>query len=119
MKKSIPDELWNSIVIAFIGEIYSNIRAIAIGYDNDSITFRYYLDREPIDFDYESLEIVATNFDACSPASIPIKNIDIECIYLKEDKMMNSDALIQVRFLTSEEGGGETKIFLGINMDVL
>ncbi len=107
MKKTIPDELWNSIVIAFIGEIYSNIRAIAIGYDNDSITFRYYLDREPIDFDYESLEIVATNFDACSPASIPIKNIDIECIYLKEESRKDIDPLSSLFYARREYDLGQ------------
>ena len=102
MKKLIPDKLWKSIVIAFIGEIYCNIRAIAIGYDGDSIIFRYYLDREPMDFDYESLEVVATNFDSCRPASMPIKNINIECVYLKEKSRKDIDPLSSLFYAKRE-----------------
>lgn len=46
----------------------------------NSLVIRYYLEREPVDFDYESLEVVATNVTALIGAhSIP--HIKIECEY--------------------------------------
>lgn len=52
----LPDWLRLWFQSALISEIYPEIRAIAVGYSPSlKLTVRYYLDREPVDFDYESL----------------------------------------------------------------
>ncbi|MCM2131778.1 hypothetical protein [Larsenimonas rhizosphaerae] len=85
----IPSWLVDIFRIALLGEIYPNIRAIAVGYcDNGSVLIRYYLDREPTDFDLESIEIVATNLDALDGKEQCIDKIDVQCIHstsLKRD----------------------------------
>ncbi len=92
-KEQIPDWLCDYLRIAFLGEIYSNIRAIAIACNNkeDEIVIRYYLDREPSDYDYESIEVVATNLDALLP--IKLKKLDIECVQYKDESFNNIDPL--------------------------
>jgi len=79
--KAIPDWLILCVWRALIGEIYPAIRAVAISIsEKNSLVIRYYLEREPVDFDYESLEVVATNVTALIGAhSIP--HIKIECEY--------------------------------------
>ena len=71
--KAIPDWLILCVWRALIGEIYPAIRAVAISIsEKNSLVIRYYLEREPVDFDYESLEVVATNVTALIGAhSIP------------------------------------------------
>ena len=60
----LPDWLVACFRIALLGEIYPNIRAIAVGYhDSGFVLIRYYLHHQPTDFDLESLEVVATNLD--------------------------------------------------------
>lgn len=50
---------------ALIGEIYPSIRAIALSLvDDRTLLICYYLDRQPTDFDWGSLEVVATNISA-------------------------------------------------------
>lgn len=68
--------------IALLGEIYPNIRAIAVGYsEGGDVLIRYYLDREPTEFDLESIEIVATNFDALGGKEQHINKIDVQCVH--------------------------------------
>mgnify|MGYP000156241373 CR=1 FL=1 len=77
----LPDWLVACFRIALLGEIYINIRAIAVGYDGERhVVIRYYLDREPTAFDLESIEIVAVNFDALGGKEQEIDRIDVECI---------------------------------------
>ena len=51
---------------SLLGEIYPEIRAIVYAYDPEQKTFliRYYLNREPIEDDYESVSEVMTEFIA-------------------------------------------------------
>jgi len=86
-EKDLPDWLVACFRIALLGEIYSNIRAIAVGYHSGgSVLIRYYVDRQPTDFDLESLEVVATNLDALGGKKQKIEKIDIQCLCSKEAK---------------------------------
>jgi len=81
-KEEWPEWLCDSLRIALLGEIYSNIRAIAIRYNKKEMLIRYYLDREVTEYDEESLAAVATNFDALLP--IKLDSFDTECFFTKE-----------------------------------
>jgi hypothetical protein len=80
MHKKLPDWLYHSMSIALLGEIYPSIRAIAIRPSSGNATLRYYLDREPTEFDVESIEVVATNLDACMSERL-WDRIDTECVF--------------------------------------
>jgi hypothetical protein len=85
--KKLPDWLVACFRVALLGEIYPNIRAIAVGYyDSGFVLIRYYLDRQPTDFDLESLEIVAANLDALGGKEQAIKKIDIQCVHAEGAK---------------------------------
>ncbi len=78
----LPDWLVACFRIALLGEIYPNIRAIAVGYhEGGFVLIRYYLDRQPIDYDFESIEVVATNLDALGGKKRDINKIDVQCVY--------------------------------------
>ncbi len=78
----LPDWLVACLRIALLGEIYENIRAIAIGYKEDGdLLIQYYLDRDPCDYDWESAEIVSTNLDALGGKPHKLRKIEINCIH--------------------------------------
>lgn len=79
MNKKLPDWLISKICLALLGEIYQNIRAIAVQYDNKDLVIKYYLDRIPEDFDYESIEVVATHLDSMLPTEL-VHKLDVECV---------------------------------------
>ncbi len=80
----IPDWLSVCMQRAIIGEVYPQIRAIAAKYNKKEkkIIIRYYLIREPTEFDYESIDMVATELDTTLSRKINI--IDVECIFSDE-----------------------------------
>jgi hypothetical protein len=79
--RSVPDWLILLVWRALLGEIYSSIRGIAISYsENNTLIIRYYLDREPLDFDHESMEVVATNISSLVGLE-KISRIELECEY--------------------------------------
>ena len=50
-----------SIQRALLGMIYPSIRAISVGFEQlDKLKVIYYLDREPVDEDYESISELTT-----------------------------------------------------------
>lgn len=63
---NIPEWLIICVWRALLGEIYPNIRAIALKYSESShnLLIRYYLDREPNEDDYESISSVETEIFA-------------------------------------------------------
>ncbi len=78
-KMKIPIEIYDSLRRGVLGEIYPQIRAVGAQYKNRELLLKYYLDREPTDFDNESIEVVATNIEAGMPMGF-FKKIDVECV---------------------------------------
>jgi hypothetical protein len=64
---------------ALLGAIYPEIRAVAVGIDADKLYIKYYLDRLPVEGDYENLGIVGTEIfaDFCND----IKGVEEICEY--------------------------------------
>lgn len=80
--KTLPDWLVLCVWRALIGEIYPAIRAIAISLADDrTLLICYYLDRLPTGFDWESLEVVATNISA-SIGRDKVSHIDLDCKFV-------------------------------------
>lgn len=79
---NIPEWLIICVWRALLGEIYPNIRAIALKYSESShnLLIRYYLDREPIEDDYESISSVETEIFAAVGLDF-IAHSDLECIH--------------------------------------
>ncbi len=85
MKNSLPDWLRLWFQSALISEVYINIRVIAIGFTSDcELTVRYYLDREPKEFDYDSIQMVVSEVLANTSNEAQIKNVIEECKYSVE-----------------------------------
>ena len=81
-KKPLPDWLMLWIWKALIGEIYPAIRAVAVSFSGmGELAVRYYLDREPIALDYESLAVVITHILANSSSNCEIKSVKEECLF--------------------------------------
>ncbi|WP_238890654.1 colicin [Achromobacter insuavis] len=74
--RRMPDWLYLRVSQALIGEIYSSIRAIVVGLDEERVvTLRYYLDREVGGADYESMDKVISLILADT-----LSNGDIKCV---------------------------------------
>lgn len=77
--RTSPDWLVLCVWRALMGEIYPAIRAIALSLSDDRTLFIcYYRDRHSKEFDWDSIEVVATNISA-SIGEEKINHIDIEC----------------------------------------
>ncbi len=82
MKQEFPGWLLKYLRATIFGETYPQIRNIAIRYTNKKeLLIRYYLDREPVDFDYESIEMVETELESVLVERI--NKIDLECVFHK------------------------------------
>jgi len=65
---------------ALLGEIYPNIRVIAASFSEDrELLVRYYLDRPPTEFDYESLSDVVGNVLSNTSSNDDIVSVKEEC----------------------------------------
>lgn len=56
-----------TIFISFLGAIGKDIRALAYDYTNNTFNIYGYLDREPIDADYETIDIAVSEIMASYP----------------------------------------------------
>ena len=54
------------MITALVGEIYPEIVMIGVRWNKNKgeFTLRYYIDREPTEYDYESISVVSANFYA-------------------------------------------------------
>lgn len=88
-----------SIQRALWGMIYPEIRAIAVGYDGiEKLKVIYYLDREPIEDDYENINEVTA--EVCS--DINFTEVEVLCVYTKEP-FIKLDNLISWVYMRKEE----------------
>lgn len=79
---NIPGNILLWVWQSLIGEIYPEVRAIALRFDNDkNLLLRYYLEREPTGDDYESVSQVITNIFAHTSSTNDLKSIQEEIIY--------------------------------------
>lgn len=85
------EQIRTAMQIALLGEIYPEIRAIVYAYDSikKSLLVRYYLTRQPTDYDYESVSEVMTELlsqfkysefdqvkEECQYSSLPLSRLD-------------------------------------------
>jgi hypothetical protein len=91
--RQLPDWLRLSIGRALLGEIYPAIRAIAVSFSStNELTIRYYLDRDPTQFDFESIDVLLANVVAGAPGGARIDAIVDECVR-SDNKLKDLDAL--------------------------
>lgn len=76
------DEIIVLALVATLGEVTSNMRAIALEHRRDRAKFFFYVDSAPSDEERECAEVIATNFDAGHP--IKLERLDIEFIETNE-----------------------------------
>jgi hypothetical protein len=70
--------VWQSL----LGEIYPEVRAIALRYDDKrNIIVRYYLDRAPSEADIENIECVITNILAHTSSADEVADIHGEAMF--------------------------------------
>jgi len=82
MDEKIRYKILLSLNKAFLGEIYPNIRAIVFDYDqtNQVFTLRYYLDRDPTQEDFDSIDAVVKKFLSYFPEGFFI-TVRKDCVY--------------------------------------
>jgi hypothetical protein len=74
---------------ALLGMIYPSVRAIAVGFDQlKKLKVIYYLDREPVEDDYESISELTTEVIA----DIDFQEVEELCIY-SQDPISKLDGL--------------------------
>lgn len=98
-EKRIPDWFYDCARRALLGEIYSSIKAISFQFDevNRYLKLRYYLDREVIEFDEDSIDEVATNFEAMLPIDY-LLSLETECLFMgKASKLDSLDGFLYFR----------------------
>lgn len=82
MSNPLPDWLRLWFQDALITEIYPQIRVIAVSIsETRKLTVRYYLDREPTDFDFDSLNMVVSEVLSKTTCDEEIIEVVEECLF--------------------------------------
>lgn len=99
-KYNLPDWLVLSFNRALLGEVYPQIRSIALEFSSrkKSLLIRYYLDRQPTEFDYESISVVETQLGAGLSGEY-YSECDLQCVFSQEPmgKLDSLDGFIYAR----------------------
>ena len=83
--KRLPLWLHRWICAALIGEIYPEIRVIAVKFSEaHELLVRYYLDREPNEDDYDSVDMLISEVLANTSNATEITYYKGECVFSKE-----------------------------------
>ena len=91
--KVLPEWLIIWIWRALLGEIYPEIRAIAAKFTKEKeLTIRYYLDRKPIENDYENISCVTTSILSNTSSNYEITIINEEILF-SNDRIKDLDIL--------------------------
>lgn len=100
IKKRLPDWLIVNLCRSLLGEIYPEIRAIAVRYNSDSkeLLIRYYLDRKPTEIDFDNISCVETELYSAVGKKY-INKSSLECLYSDDylNKLDILDGLIYAR----------------------
>lgn len=82
MTRVLPNWLRSNFSRVLLGEIYPEIRAIAVKYDSKDklLLTRCYLDRAPLEEDFEAMEIANTEIFAAVGTGL-IVNSEVECFF--------------------------------------
>lgn len=92
MRNGLPIWLQATFRQALLGEIYPQMRAIAVRYrEGAELLIRVYLDRDPTGFDRESAEMIATN--VCSAAEVDLFAITATETVLSDAPLRDVDPL--------------------------
>ena len=84
-ERFLPEWLILWIWRALLGEIYPEIRAIAVRFTKEKeFTIRYYLDRNPTEYDYDSLSCVVTNILSNTSTNDEIRAVNEEVIFSQD-----------------------------------
>ena len=81
---------------ALLGEIYPDIRAIAVGFDGlNKLTIKMFLDREPDENDYEELSSISGEI----LGDIEFRRVEELCEYNSEKpiKLLGLDSFVYIR----------------------
>lgn len=79
-----PDNILKALIVSINGEIYPNIRAIAVQLDEDNnLLLRSYLDREPTEGDLDSLYYISDNVSDYT-TDTEVASFKRECVYSME-----------------------------------
>lgn len=93
MVRPLPNWLRLWFQGALITEVYPEIRAIAVGYsETHELTVRYYLDRDPTEYDFDSLHMVVGEVLSNTSQAEQITSVVEECVYSSK-KMAKIDRL--------------------------
>jgi hypothetical protein len=98
---ALPSWLILWISQALLGEIYPNIRAIAVSFSPDKcLRIRYYLDREPTEFDWESLSCVLTTILSNASNNDEIRTVIEECEFstVPQAELDGLDGFVYARY---------------------
>jgi len=80
--KKLPHWLHRCLCAALIGEIYPEIRVIAVRFSEDNeLLVRYYLDREPTEDDYDSVNLLISEVLAQTSSASDITYQKAECVF--------------------------------------
>lgn len=94
-----------------IGEIYPHIRAIAVAFSpTKTLHVRYYLDRQPTEFDRERISVVLTELLSHTSSNNDISSVKEECTY-SHVSMRDLDrlgGLVYARYEYSPENDDDT-----------